>query len=31
VMPKPVTANVQEGTLKLKLQPKSVTVVSIEQ
>jgi alpha-N-arabinofuranosidase len=30
VMPKPVSANVQGGKLTLKLEPKSVTVISIE-
>jgi alpha-N-arabinofuranosidase len=31
VVPKPVSAKVQGGTLSLKLEPKSVTVVSVEQ
>ena len=31
VVPKPLTANVQDGKLALRLEPKSVTVVSIEQ
>jgi alpha-N-arabinofuranosidase len=31
VIPKPVSAKVQGGTLALKLEPKSVTVISFEQ
>ncbi|MGH9739738.1 MAG: alpha-N-arabinofuranosidase [Candidatus Acidiferrales bacterium] len=31
VVPKPITARVQGGTVALKLEPKSVTVISIEQ
>jgi len=31
VVPKPVSAKVQDGRLTLKLEPKSVTVVSVEQ
>lgn len=31
VVPKPITAGMHGGTLTLKLQPKSVTVISIEQ
>jgi len=31
VMPKPISAKVQGGKLTLKLEPKSVTVVSVEQ
>ena len=31
VVPKPVSAKVQGGKLALKLEPKSVTVVSVEQ
>jgi len=31
VLPKPVSANVQGGKLSLKVEPKSVTVVSVEQ
>jgi alpha-N-arabinofuranosidase len=31
VVPKPVTAKVQGGKLVFKLEPKSVTVVSVEQ
>jgi len=31
VVPKPISAKVQGGKLSLKLEPKSVTVVSVEQ
>ena len=31
VIPRPISAKVQGGKLTLKLQPKSVTVVSVEQ
>jgi len=31
VTPKPISAKVQDGKLSLKLDPKSVTVISIEQ
>jgi len=31
VAPKPISAKVQEGKLALRLEPKSVTVVSVEQ
>ena len=31
VVPKPITARVQSGKLTLKLEPKSVSVISIEQ
>jgi alpha-N-arabinofuranosidase len=31
VVPKPITAKVQGGKLTMKLEPKSVTVISIEQ
>ena len=31
VVPKPISAKVQGGKLALKLEPKSVTVISIEQ
>jgi hypothetical protein len=30
-MPKPISAKVQGGKLTLKLEPKSITVVSVEQ
>jgi alpha-L-arabinofuranosidase len=31
VVPKPITANVQNGRLSLKVQPKSITVLAVEQ
>jgi alpha-N-arabinofuranosidase len=31
VVPKPISAKVQGGKLALKLEPKSVTVISVEQ
>jgi alpha-N-arabinofuranosidase len=31
VVPKPISAKVQGGKLSLKLEPKSVTVLSVEQ
>jgi alpha-N-arabinofuranosidase len=31
VVPKPVSAKVQDGKLALKLEPKSVTVVALKQ
>ena len=31
VVPKPITAKVQDAKLALKLEPKSVTVISVEQ
>ena len=31
VVPKPISAKVQDGKLALKLEPKSVTVISVEQ
>jgi alpha-N-arabinofuranosidase len=31
VTPKPISAKVQGGKLTLKLEPKSITVVSVEQ
>jgi alpha-N-arabinofuranosidase len=31
VTPKPISAKVQNGKLTLKVEPKSVTVISIEQ
>jgi alpha-N-arabinofuranosidase len=31
VVPKPISATVQDGKLTLRLQPKSITVVSVEQ
>jgi len=31
VIPRPISAKVQGGKLTLKLEPKSVTVVSVEQ